>query len=111
VIRDGQLVLTAPITELSTERMVAAMVGASPRGPVVTGPAAKPEPVSQGGLVVDHVSVRAPRGSLRDVSLEVRPGERVGVTGLLSAGVSTLSRGVAGHEPYDEVWGRGRVMR
>src|SRR5215471_19096219 len=107
VIRDGQLVLTAPTTDLSTERMVAAMVGASSRGPVVTGPAAKPEPVSQGGLVVDHVSVRAARGSLRDVSLDVRPGERVGVTGLLSAGVSTLARVVAGTESYES--GEGRL--
>jgi simple sugar transport system ATP-binding protein len=51
--------------------------------------------------VVDHVSVEAPLGSLRDVSLDVRPGERVGVTGLLSAGVSTLARVVAGTEPYE----------
>jgi simple sugar transport system ATP-binding protein len=101
VIRDGELVLTAPIQDLSTERLVAAMVGTSSRGPVVTRPAAKPEPVSQGGLVVDHVSVRATRGSLRDVSLDVRPGERVGVTGLLSAGVSTLARVVAGTERYE----------
>jgi simple sugar transport system ATP-binding protein len=51
--------------------------------------------------VVDHVSAHAPQGSLRDVSLEVRPGERVGVTGLLSAGVSTLARVVAGTAPYE----------
>jgi simple sugar transport system ATP-binding protein len=143
VIRDGELVLTAPISELSTERIVAAMVGMTPAVPGAAGraPADRPTPdgappdragasstsagstsagstsagstsagsTSAGssrqarapGLVLDHVSAHAPQGSLRDVSLEVRPGERVGVTGLLSAGVSTLARVVAGTAPYE----------
>jgi simple sugar transport system ATP-binding protein len=36
----------------------------------------------------------------------VRPGERVGITGLLSAGVTTLARIVAGAAPYES----GRVL-
>src|SRR6202034_402390 len=40
------------------------------------------------------------RGALRGVSITVRAGERVGVTGLLSAGVATLARVVAGAEPF-----------
>ena len=51
--------------------------------------------------MLDHVSATAPAGSVRDISLEVHPGERVGVTGLLSAGVSTLARVVAGVTPYE----------
>ncbi len=138
VIRDGELVLTAPISELSTERIVAAMVGITPAVPGAAGRAAPDRPTPDGappdrasasstgasstgasstgasstgasssrqagapGLVVDHVAAHAPQGSLRDVSLEVRPGERVGVTGLLSAGVSTLARVVAGTAPYE----------
>jgi simple sugar transport system ATP-binding protein len=139
VIRDGELVLTAPISELSTERIVAAMVGVTPTavpgaasraaadraaadratsgrappdraGAGSTGAgstgggstgAGSSRPADAPGLVVDHVSAHAPQGSLRDVSLEVRPGERVGVTGLLSAGVSTLARVVAGTAPYE----------
>jgi simple sugar transport system ATP-binding protein len=101
VIRDGEVVLTAPIKDLSFERLVAAMVGTTSRGPVARTPAAKREHDGHGGLVVEHVSAHAPQGSLRDVSLEVRPGERVGVTGLLSAGVTTLARVVAGTAPYD----------
>ena len=128
VIRDGELVLTAPISELSTERIVAAMVGITPAVPGAADRAAAdratpgrapPDRAGAGstgagstgagssrqagalGLVVDHVSAHAPQGSLRDVSLEVRPGERVGVTGLLSAGVSTLARVVAGTAPYE----------
>jgi simple sugar transport system ATP-binding protein len=133
VIRDGELVLSAPIEDLSKERLVTAMVGtdASTAGPrtaqaagspaaagavapgtatprsaapatAAPGPAgAKTGPAVTACLVVDQVSATAPQGSLRDISLEVRPGERVGVTGLLSAGVSTLARVVAGVSPYD----------
>ena len=117
VIRDGELVLTAPITDLSTERIVTAMVGTKPSGRVLgetpAGPAAQPSaseraaaspataPAGQPGLVVGHLWAQSPRGALRDVSLEIRPGERVGVTGLLSAGVTTLARAVAGAAPYE----------
>jgi len=130
VIRDGELVLTGPAESLSTERLVAAMVGSAPGGappPVpdastagrastrtdtktglnaAAGDSGAPEPGRQGqrrrsGLVVEHVSAAAAEGALRDVSIEVRPGERVGVTGLLSAGVSTLARVVAGAAAYD----------
>jgi simple sugar transport system ATP-binding protein len=114
VIRDGELVLTAPTDSLSSEQLVTAMVGTS-AAPAATaaGPAAAPgraaarsaaEPGAPGGhdgLVVEHVSAAAPQGALRDVSFRVRPGERVGVTGLLSAGVSTLARVVAGATPYE----------
>jgi simple sugar transport system ATP-binding protein len=51
-------------------------------------------------LVVDNVSAELPGGRVGSVSLDVQPGERVGLTGLLSAGVSSLARIVAGAEPY-----------
>jgi simple sugar transport system ATP-binding protein len=133
VIRDGELVLTAPVAQLSKERIVAAMVGTVAPAPVAgelgeaapagselgeAGPAATAgrrlaradrtrgglggsPPRGQHGLVVEHLSAAAPQGPVRDVSLEVAPGERVGVTGLLSAGVSTLARVVAGAAPYE----------
>jgi simple sugar transport system ATP-binding protein len=161
VIRDGEMVLTAPVKNLSKEELISAMVGPAPAAGTApagtTGTAAagttgtgttgttgtadagaKAEPpgatteaaqetaasadtaatsagtaaasagtAADGGaaaapcLVVEHLSAAAPQGSLRDVSLEVRPGERVGVTGLLSAGVSTLARVVAGVAPYE----------
>ena len=118
VIRDGELVLTAPIKDLSTERMVTAMVGARSSGLVLgetrDRPAAQPStsaraaaspadarPAGRPGLVVDHLWAQSQRGAVRDVSLEIHPGERVGVTGLLSAGVTTLARVVAGAAPYE----------
>jgi len=119
VIRDGELVLTAPIASLSKEQLVAAMVGRPPAadGRVADAPAAGRSEgdelrarvanadggttTGESGLVVEHLRADTPQGTLRGVSLEVRPGERVGVTGLLSAGVSTLARAVAGAAPYE----------
>jgi len=114
VIRDGEIVLTAPIKNLSKEQLVSAMVGRAPPGGAMTGDARDETAVAtaRGGgpagagaeapcLALEHVSATAPTGSVRDISLEVHPGERVGVTGLLSAGVSTLARVVAGVAPYE----------
>ena len=133
VIRDGEIVLTAPIRGLTKEDLIAAMVGRARAGAAVAGSAAAadgtgrtaagdaadrdaaaaghaPEPLAAAPdtgpeaapcLVLEHVSATTPEGSVRDISLEVRPGERVGVTGLLSAGVSTLARVVAGVAPYE----------
>jgi simple sugar transport system ATP-binding protein len=151
VIRDGEMVLAAPIKNLSKEQLISAMVGragagdapadtaAAAPGPAQPAATADPrqaaQPAATAGvpeapakakakakagavadgqagagaragagapcLAVEHVSAAAAQGSVHDVSLEVRPGERVGVTGLLSAGVSTLARVVAGVTPYE----------
>jgi simple sugar transport system ATP-binding protein len=102
VLRDGKLVLTAPVPSLRREDLVAAMVGAAPMAAPSERPAGGPgadreaEPV----LVVENLHAASARGRLSGVSLRVAPGEVVGVTGLLSAGVATLGRVVAGAEPY-----------
>jgi simple sugar transport system ATP-binding protein len=136
VIRDGELVLTAKVKDLSKERTVSAMVGTLGGAPAAgelgeAGPAATAgrrlamKGESEGGtgrwvggggtrgglggssprgqhcLVIEHLRAASPLGPVRDVSLEIRPGERVGVTGLLSAGVTTLARVVAGAAPYE----------
>jgi simple sugar transport system ATP-binding protein len=111
VVRDGELVLTAPCAGLSRDDLVTAMVGAAGaeaaatptqigrRTTAPTAPATAGDAESTPRLVVDGVFSASPRGALRGVSLTVRAGERVGVTGLLSAGVATLGRAVAGAEP------------
>ena len=102
VIRDGQLVLTAPTGQVTKEQIVSAMVGmqAGSAKPPEAGQAVR-QPKVAPSLIVDRLTAISPNGSISNVSLEVAAGERVGVTGLLSAGVATLARAVAGAEPYD----------
>jgi simple sugar transport system ATP-binding protein len=61
-------------------------------------------------LAVDGLTSYSARGRLSGVSLRVYPGEVVGVTGLLSAGVATIGRVIAGVEAPagGEVLLRGR---
>jgi simple sugar transport system ATP-binding protein len=147
VLRDGELVLTAPTARLSKDDLVAAMVGGVataappnavalsagpgtdapvPGGPVVGGPVvggpvvggtvlagALPGDTEHGDdvvLAVDSLSSDSARGRLAGVSLRVHAGEVVGVTGLLSAGVATIGRVIAGAETAagGEVRLRGR---
>jgi simple sugar transport system ATP-binding protein len=122
VLRDGELVLAAPTASLGKDDLVAAMVGgvatAAPAGMVVSAGTAAPAGASAAGaavpgeavLAVDGLTSDSARGRLSGVSLRVRAGEVVGVTGLLSAGVATIGRVIAGAEASTggEVLLRGR---
>ncbi|MFC1432627.1 sugar ABC transporter ATP-binding protein [Streptacidiphilus sp. N1-3] len=113
VLRDGQLVLSAPTADLGREQLVAAMVGTAP---VAERPAAREQAVdteAEPVLRVEELTAASARGRLSGVSLTVAPGEVVGVTGLLSAGVATLGRVVAGAVPYQggRVSVRGQTVR
>jgi simple sugar transport system ATP-binding protein len=97
---------------------VAAMVGGAPVAAAkpagqraaaaeLAGPASgqrsrSPQPAADRGVVlsVDGLTADSPRGRLSGVSLRVHAGELVGVTGLLSAGVATLGRVIAGTVEY-----------
>ena len=102
VLRDGELVLSAPIAGLTPDELVGAMVGdvqqpaSRAAGTAPAASAADRDVV----LTVDDLRASSARGSLYGVSLRVRAGEVVGVTGLLSAGVATIGRVVAGAAPY-----------
>jgi len=62
-------------------------------------------------LTITDLTSGSAAGRLGGVSLEVRAGEVLGVTGLLSAGVATLGRTIAGTEPRGgEVRLRGRLV-
>ena len=111
VIRDGQLVLTAPMAGLSTGDLVTAMVGEQAGAAAAVtarpgGAAPGRDPQETPRLVAEHVSLTTAATSLRDVSLQVRPGERVGLTGLRGSGATTLARIVAGAVAPDT----GRVL-
>jgi simple sugar transport system ATP-binding protein len=65
-------------------------------------PASRPprQQLSEERLVVSDIVAKSTRGSLRGASLVVRAGERVGLTGLLGAGVATLGRVIVGAHGY-----------
>ncbi|HEY7265125.1 MAG TPA: sugar ABC transporter ATP-binding protein [Trebonia sp.] len=130
VLRDGERVLATPAADLTRDDLVAAMVGgvkvraagsadlrsAEARGgATVRSGEGKPgadrqQPAARGDgggvLTVRDLTSYSAGGRLSGVSLQVRPGEIVGVTGLLSAGVATLGRTIAGAEPRS----RGTVL-
>ena len=105
VLRDGELIMSRPTKGLSKDELIAAMVG--PDAAAIArvehpGAAGSSQTADHGSpcLLVKHLSARSQRGAVHDVSLEVRHGERVGVAGLLGAGVATLARAVAGCESW-----------
>jgi simple sugar transport system ATP-binding protein len=109
VLRDGELVMSAPTPDISRDDLVAAMVGDAQTQTQTSSPeriAPPPQrPLPAGAEAGDTVLAAAgltagsSRGRLEGVSVDVRAGEVVGVTGLLSAGVATLGRVIAGAEP------------
>jgi simple sugar transport system ATP-binding protein len=115
VLRDGELVLTAPAAALTKDDLVAAMVGtasvhaapvsaaAGPAGEAVQAdPAGRAGPAgSRPVLTVQDLTASSARGRVNGVSFQVGRGEIVGVTGLLSAGVATVGRVIAGAGPRD----------
>jgi simple sugar transport system ATP-binding protein len=109
VLRDGELVLTAPMTEVGKDDLVTAMVGdkkkdhdaeraaVAPRPPVLASPESRgADQTRSPDLVVSSVAVASTGVFLSGVSLTVRGGERVGITGLRGSGATTLARIVAG---------------
>jgi galactofuranose transport system ATP-binding protein len=112
VLRDGKLVHTGPLAELPRIELVSMMLGRSV-GEIRAHGATEfsgdhttdAEPV----LRAAHLS-SAPR--LTDVSLDVRPGEVVGLAGLLGSGRSETARAIVGAFPLDggTVLVRGREV-
>ena len=107
VLRDGELVLTAPMAAVTKEDLVTAMVGDKTQSTERAGRSAPVPPPAVSGtrspgraqppdLAVTSVSLASAGASLYGVSLTIRGGERVGVTGLRGSGASTLARIVAG---------------
>jgi simple sugar transport system ATP-binding protein len=107
VLRDGEVVATAPTASLTEDQLVSAMVGDTgiPLGAAASmgapGSRTPRHQASNPRLVVRDVAAQSTRGSLISASLVVHPGERVGVTGLLGAGVATLGRVIVGTHGYE----------
>jgi len=105
VIRDGQFVATHNISETNKDMLVAEMVGRK-----VDSYYPKPD-VEIGDVAVElkHFS----QGNLlHDVSLNIRRGEIVGLSGLVGAGRTELAHAVCGFTRPDsgEVWIDGKQV-
>ena len=92
VLRDGEFVSTSATSDLDESELIRLMVGRD-----------APDRVSQESRSVGDVKleVRSLHGTgFRDVSLQVRAGEVVGLAGLVGAGRSELARAIVGVDPY-----------
>jgi ABC-type sugar transport system ATPase subunit/ribose/xylose/arabinose/galactoside ABC-type transport system permease subunit len=102
VLRDGRLVWTGPLREVSRERLVELMVGReegeriparnSSDGPSIVG--------APGGLSgFSCRALTAADGAFTDITLEVQGGEVLGLYGLIGAGRSEWAQAVFGLRP------------
>jgi ABC-type sugar transport system ATPase subunit len=94
VLRDGQVVVTAPMAQVTNDDLVRAMSGRD-----VAAPGA--EAVAAPGEVVLEVAGLTQRGRLHGIDLQVRRGEIVGLAGLMGAGRSRTLRAIFGAAPRD----------
>ncbi|WP_417770224.1 ABC transporter ATP-binding protein [Stappia sp.] len=94
VMRRGEIVATRQTQKTSMGELAELMVGRRVLLEVAKGPATPGRPVLQ----VEGLSVRDGRGVdvVRDVSLEVRAGEIVGIAGVSGNGQSQLLEAIAG---------------
>lgn len=90
ILRDGKVVGAGPIADFDEKRIVELIAGHA--RDAAPARAADPD-----GSAAPVLTVRAlDAGPLRAVDLDVRPGEIVGVAGLVGSGRSSLLRGIFG---------------
>ena len=92
IMRDGRVVRTGPILGESKASLVEGMLGESAE---VAYPDRPPAPLAEVAprLVLSDVSTQA---GLKDVNLTIRPGEIVGLIGLVGAGRTEVARAIFG---------------
>jgi simple sugar transport system ATP-binding protein len=97
VLRDGELVLSGDVSDISQGRLVAAMVGSAPPRRATEIEAVQRRPVGERVLLEVHdLKVASRAGSVLGVSLSVRAGECVGLVGLQGSGSATVADAVVG---------------
>lgn len=104
VLRRGKLIGTVAVAETSEQQMAEMMVGREVSFHVEKAPA-KPGEVL---LQVEHLEVRNAKGLLgvKDLSIEVRAGEILGICGIDGNGQTELIRAITGLAPVE----RGRIL-
>jgi rhamnose transport system ATP-binding protein len=92
VMRDGELILTDAATNLSKDRLVAAMLGTLRAAPIRDGRVPRGPEV----LAVRDLGVE---GRVAGVSFVLHEGELLGIAGLVGSGRSEVLRALAGADP------------
>ncbi|HET7506875.1 MAG TPA: sugar ABC transporter ATP-binding protein [Solirubrobacterales bacterium] len=109
VLRDGAVVYQAPVAETSSERIVDEIVGPTADREVVAAAAvperflsefAREAVAGSNGAVQPALEVEGmAAGVVEDVSFAVRPGEILGISGLLGSGAGEICAALAGALP------------
>ncbi|MBK6326372.1 MAG: sugar ABC transporter ATP-binding protein [Chloroflexi bacterium] len=94
ILKDGQLVATAPISEVTPSKVITLMVGRE-LDQYFPG-LAKPEEIGEVMLRISHGN----NAKLHDINLELRAGEIVGVAGLQGSGRTELAQAMFGMAPF-----------
>lgn len=95
VMRDGRYIGSHDTSATTVEQIVREMVGRDIDQLF-------PKQEAEQGDVVLEVSGLTRAGVFRDIDLQVRSGEIVGLAGLVGAGRTEVARAVFGIDPYDE---------
>lgn len=106
VFRDGTRVLTAPVSEMTTEEIIKQMVGRELSQLFPKGEA-------EIGEVVLDVRDLTRAGTFADVSFQLRRGEILGFAGLVGAGRTEVARVLFGIDRAErgEIWLKGKQVR
>jgi inositol transport system ATP-binding protein len=106
VLRDGARIATFPIAETQPDQLIRLMVGRE-----LTSVSRRPAPPPADPVLSVRCLNR--KGSFRNVSFDVRPGEIFGLAGLMGAGRTEVLNAIFGLAPSDsgEVRVRGRAVR
>lgn len=95
VLRDGRVVDSVPRSEATEQRLIVAMLGHS-----LLPPKQIEKPRAEGGSVLSVRNLSS-SGWFQDVSLDVFPGEVVGLAGLVGSGRTELAETIVGHRQAD----------
>ena len=114
VIRDGRHVGTQPMKELSTDRIIAMMVGREIRNLFPREPHEIGEVIFEARNVTCFDVTNPRRKRVDNVSFTLRKGEILGVAGLVGAGRTELMQAIFGAYPgvsEAQVWMNGRQVK
>ena len=96
VLLDARHIVTAPVADLPKSRLIEAMTGENVHLDIADAAGRVPDPTAPVALAVERISGE----DFSDVSLTVRSGEVVGLSGSTSSGRVGVAEAIAGLGPY-----------